>query len=209
MSFAEADEKPRASRRDDDDEDKMSKRSSEPKQQSLKVIKSEEARRNLKWVSFTRAKVSFGFQHLSAAYVPAMLDEPRGLCICLDKVSGWSIPAAVLKEFGKGDFEITAQLSFSMFHLSSSTFFGTTWMGPSVSLGHGNSDVVKTIDFEYTDIIYMLSRITDPTCVGIIEVVVSKFDLRKNLVAAQFGYVWFPSFILPKLYIFDSVYTSL
>lgn len=116
-----------------------------------------------------------------------MLEEPRGLCICLDKVSGWSIPTAVLKEFGKGDYEITAQLSFSMFHLSSSTFFGTTWMGPSVSLGHGNDQVVKTLDFEYTDIVYMLSRITDPTCVGIIEIVVSKFDLRKNLVAAQFG----------------------
>lgn len=155
--------------------------------QSSIVIKAEENRRILKWVSFTRAKVSFGFQHLSNAYVPAMLEEPHGYAICLEKVSGWSIPSAVLKQFGKGDFEITAQLSFSMFHLSSSTFFGTTWMGPSVSLGHGNAEISKLIDFQYTDIVYLLSRITDPTCVGIIEVVVSKFDLRKNLVASQFG----------------------
>jgi hypothetical protein len=46
---------------------------------NLKQIKAEEARRNLKWVSFTRQKVSFGFQHLSTAYVPAMLEEPHGL----------------------------------------------------------------------------------------------------------------------------------
>lgn len=192
MSDRDSDEKPQRRRADDDKSAKQPHdRLSEGKQPPLKVIKSEEVRRNMKWVSHTRSRVSFGFQHLSAAYVPAMLEEPHGLCICLEKVSGWSIPAAVLKEFGKGDFEITAQLSFSMFHLSSSTFFGTTWMGPSVSLGHGSTDMVKTIDFEYTDIIYMLSRITDPTCVGIIEVVVSKFDLRKNLVASQFGYVYF------------------
>jgi hypothetical protein len=185
MADSRSDEKPR--KREEEKSSKEVTVRTNDKQQSLKVIKSEEARRNLKWVSFTRAKVSFGFQHLSAAYVPAMLEEPRGYCICLENVSGWSIPSAVLKEFGKGDYEITAQLSFSMFHLSSSTFFGTTWMGPSVVLGRGNTDMSKTFDFEYADIVYMLSRITDPTCVGIIEVVVSKFDLRTNLVAAQFG----------------------
>jgi hypothetical protein len=187
MSDAGSDDKHRVLKHADEDKSAKKTSTENAKQQPLKVIKSEEARRNLKWVSYTRAKVSFGFQHLSAAYVPAMLEEPRGLCLCLDKVSGWSIPTAVLKEFGKGDYEITAQLSFSLFHLSSSTFFGTTWMGPSVSLGHGDDQLVKTIDFEYTDIVYMLSRITDPTCVGIIEIVVSKFDLRRNLVAAQFG----------------------
>eukprot|EP01032_Pedospumella_encystans_P018860 gene18860-21459_t len=158
--------------------------------QSSTVVKADENRRILKWVSFTRAKVSFGFQHLSNAYVPAMLEEPHGFAICLEKVSGWSIPSAVLKQFGKGDFEITAQLSFSMFHLSSSTFFGTTWMGPSVSLGHGNAEISKLIDFQYTDIVYLLSRITDPTCVGIIEIVVSQIDLQKKLVAPQFGCGW-------------------
>lgn len=186
MSESDADEKRVKTNRFDDEKTAKGARDDD-RPVPLKVIKAEESRRNLKWVSFTRAKVSFGFQHLSAAYVPAMLEEPHGFCICLEKVSGWSIPSAVLKQFGKGDYEITAQLSFSMFHLSSSTFFGTTWMGPSVSLGQGNTEISKVIDFEYTDIVYMLSRITDPTCVGIIEIVVSKFDLKKNLVASQFG----------------------
>jgi hypothetical protein len=180
-----ADGKPPLSRKND--EDKFAKTVDDGWQQPLKVTKAEEERRNLKWVSFTRAKVAFGFQHLSAAYVPTMLENPMGHCICLEKVSGWTVPPSVLKEFGKGDYEITAHLSLSMFHLSSSTFFGSTWMGPPVSLGRGNVDMATKIDFEYNDIIYMISRITDPTCVAILEIVVSKFDVRKNLVAAQFG----------------------
>ena len=184
MSNLDSDEKPTRARKDDE---KSAKDIMDDRPPTLKAIKSDEERRNVKWVSFTRGKVAFGFQHLSAAYVPAMMEEPHGLCICLEKVSGWSIPSAVSKEFGKGDFEITAQLSLSLFHLSSSTFFGTTWMGAPVSLGHGDKELPKLIDFDYPDIVYMLSRITDPTCVGIIEIVVSKFDLKRNLIAAQFG----------------------
>lgn len=191
MSDSDADEKPsKKSNRDKKSAKDQMNSSMNKILNSKKTAKSEESKRNLKWISFTRTKFSFGFQHLSAAYVPAMSEEPHGFAVCLEKVSGWSIPPAVLKEFGKGDYEVTAQLSLSMFHLSSSTFFGTTWMGPSVSLGHNDyndSMVSKVIDFDYTDIIYMISRITDPTCVGIIEIVVSKYDLRKNLVAGQFG----------------------
>jgi hypothetical protein len=153
----------------------------------VKYNKSDESKRNTKWVSFSKSKVSFGFQHLGPAYVPSMSSERKGLVVCLEKVGGWSIPGQVLKEFGNGDYEITAQLSFSMFHLNSSTFFGSTWMGPSVSLGNSHSKIPKVIDFDYVDIVYMISRITDPSCVGVIEIVVSKFDSKRNLVASQFG----------------------
>ena len=155
----------------------------------FQTTKAEESRRITKWVSFSKSKVSFGFQHLAPGYVPTMTSEPRGLAICIEKVSGWNIPSQVLKEFGKGDYEITVQLSLSMFHLTSSSFFGSTWMGPPISLGSSGTKLPKIIDFEYVDIVYMLSRITDPSCVGVIEIVVSKYDSKKNLVASQFGYV--------------------
>lgn len=116
-----------------------------------------------------------------------MGSEKRGFAICLEKISGWSIPVQVLKEFGKGDYEITAQLSLSMYHLNSSSFYGSTWMGPSISLGSSGTKIPKVVDFEYSDIVYMVSRITDPSCVGVIEVVVSKFDTARGLVASQFG----------------------
>lgn len=158
------------------------------RKKQLKVKKSDEIKRNTKWVSFFKSKISFGFQHLGPAYVPSMSSERKGMAVCLEKVGGWSIPSQVLKEFGKGEYDITAQLSFSMFHLNSSTFFGSTWMGPSVSLGNSHSKIPKVIDFDYVDIVYMISRITDPSCIGVIEIVVSKFDSKRNLVASQFGY---------------------
>jgi len=179
------------------------------KQINKKTIKSEENKRNVKWISFTKGKFSFGFQHLTPAYVPSMSDEPRGYSICLHKVHGWSIPNAIIKEFGDGDYEITAQLSLSLYHLSSSTFFGTTWMGPSLSLGHSDSKEVlasKVIDFEYQDIVYLISRITDPTCVAILEIVVSKYDLRQNSVAAQFGLVLHITYIRRHNMIFNHIY---
>ncbi len=154
---------------------------------AFRNTKSDESRRNTKWVSFAKTKVSFGFQHLGPGYVPTMTSDVRGLAVCLEKVSGWNIPSQVMKEFGKGDFEITVQLSLSMFHLTSSSFFGSTWMGPSISLGNSGSKMPKIIDFEYVDIVYMLSRITDPSCVGVIELVVSKIDSKRNLIASQFG----------------------
>ncbi|KAJ1442329.1 hypothetical protein B484DRAFT_442214 [Ochromonadaceae sp. CCMP2298] len=189
MSDLDADEKPSDRTRRERDE-KSSSKALQVREPSKKDVKDGEKKRNMKWTAFTRAKVSFGFQHLSPAYIPAMVEDPQGWCICFEKVSEWSIPAAVMKEFGDGDYEITAQLSLSLFHLASSTFYGTTWMGPSVSLAHGDSEIPKVFTFEYPDIVYLLTRITDPTCVAIVEIVVSKFDLRKNLTAAQFGCGW-------------------
>lgn len=37
--------------------------------------KSEERRRYLKWLSFTKSKISFGFQHLTKEYVPVMSEN--------------------------------------------------------------------------------------------------------------------------------------
>lgn len=158
-----------------------------PRPRVLLKVRDEESRRNLKWLSFTKIKTSFGFKHLSPAFVPSMASDVRGIAVSFEKVCGWSVPEYVIQEFGKGNYEITVQLSLSMFHLNSSSFFGSTWMGPPITLGNGNNFSHDTIDFEYTEILYMLTKIVDPSCVGVIEIVVSKFDPKKNLVAAQFG----------------------
>lgn len=151
------------------------------------IGRSDESRRNTKWVSFSKTKPSFGFQHLNAAFVPTMSADAAGLAVCFEKISGWHVPAQIIKEFGKDNFEINIQLSFSLYHVNSATFFGSTWMGPPISLGSNPSKSNKIIDFEYVEIVYMLSKITDPSCVGVIEVVVSKFDTKKNLTVSQFG----------------------
>lgn len=114
----------------------------------------------------------------------------QGYSMCLEKVSGWSIPLAVTNEFrseGDVDYEVSVQLSMSMFHIPTASFFGSTWMGTPVSLGHGDVDIPRVIDFDYNEIVYLMTRIIDTTCVAILEIVVSKFDMRKQMTAAQYG----------------------
>ena len=190
----------RSKRRNNQDNEKMRKSRDSERSVNLSMTKLKPqnkgvdkiTRRNMKWTSFARSKVSFGFKHLAPAYVPSMSSDPRGLAICLDRLVGWSIPANVLREFrgrSNENFEITARLSLSMFHLNSSSFFGTTWMGPSVSLGNGDSFVSKAIDFPYPDVIYLTTRIIDPSCIGVVEMILSKQDAANDLILSQCGYV--------------------
>ena len=50
-----------------------------------------------------------------------------------------------------------------------------------------HEDIPDVIDFDYNEIVYILSRLTDPACVGIIEVVVSKMQRGKNVTVSQHG----------------------
>lgn len=74
-----------------------------------------------------------------------------------------------------------------MFHITSGSFFGSTWMGKKVVLNDDSDLLHNTIEIEYEDIIYIVSRLTDPSCIGVIEIVVSKIDKRKNIGLGQYG----------------------
>lgn len=149
----------------------------------------EESRRNLKWISFSKPRMVFGFDHLGSNNVPVMSAKTRGISICFEKISGWHIPPQIYQDLGLGlnNFEFSVQLSLSMFHLSSSSFFGSTWMGRSVPLGSDNDDLPDLIDLEYNEIVYLISRLSDPSCIGVVEIVVSKISTQKKLVTAQYG----------------------
>jgi hypothetical protein len=149
----------------------------------------EESRRNLKWISFSKPRMVFGFDHLGTNNVPVMSAKTRGISICFEKISGWHIPPQIYQDLGLGlnSFEFSVQLSLSMFHLSSSSFFGSTWMGRSVPLGGDNDDLPDLIDLEYNEIVYLISRLSDPSCIGVVEIVVSKMSTQKKLVTAQYG----------------------
>lgn len=151
--------------------------------------KDEESRRNLKWISFSKPRMVFGFDHLGSSNVPVMSAKTRGISICFEKISGWHIPPQIYQDLGLGlnNFEFSVQLSLSMFHLSSSSFFGSTWMGRSVPLGSDNEDLPDLIDLEYNEIVYLISRLADPSCIGVVEIVVSKTSTQKKLVTAQYG----------------------
>lgn len=158
--------------------------------QGKRSYKDEESRRNLKWISFAKTKMVFGFDHLGTSNVPIMSGKTRGISMCFEKINGWHVPPQIYQDIGSGsnNFEFSVQLSLSMFHLASSSFFGSTWMGRSVPLDYDDDDLADLIDLEYNEILYLVTRLADPSCIGVVEIVVSRTSKQKKLVTAQYGY---------------------
>lgn len=136
-------------------------------------------RRTARWLSFAKPKLILGFEHLSPAYVPSMGSRKNGVSVCFDKITCWRPPRQLLADLDAGGFEVSVQLSLSLFHLSSGTFFGSTWMGESHLLGgDGRDKLPELIDFDYPEVVYFVSRITDPSCVAVVEIVASKEGVK-------------------------------
>jgi Ca2+-binding EF-hand superfamily protein len=151
-----------------------------------------ERRRNLKWLSFARPHISLGFDALAPAELPIMGPKIIGMTLVFKRIEGWSLPTA-LKEAVRDnpDLQVTIQLSMSLLHLNSGIFYGSTWMGtPADQPIDGRSKIPEVMDFRYEDIVYMLTRITDPTCVAVLEVVASLTNVRTGVTKGQYGCGW-------------------
>ena len=146
----------------------------------------EDLRRELRWISYAKPKTLLGFDHLGPAYLPSMSLKPKGYSICFDKVGGWSPPNQLVREVRNNNCELSLQLSLSFFHTASKTFFGSTWMGQEVHVG----DSTDVIDFDYSDIVYLISRINDSSCIGVVEVVASLIDTKRYITIGQYGCGW-------------------
>jgi len=105
------------SKRDDDRsvrtsrvDEKESQQESKSDHKSLKSnppksLESLTDRRNKKWLSFARSKVSFGFKHLPPNSIPNMSPDTRGISICLERITGWTVPIAVIRELQRSNSE--------------------------------------------------------------------------------------------------------
>jgi len=152
--------------------------------------KDDEERRFLRWASFTKPKLVLGFDLLSPAWVPSMGNKTKGYSIAFERVLGFPVPNSLLSDVDQGGFEVSVQLSLSLFHMNSVSFFGSTWMGAPVLLTKGSKQLPREVDFDCSEIVYLMSRITDPTCLGIVEVVMSKKQISTGVVVAQYGCGW-------------------
>jgi hypothetical protein len=151
---------------------------------SIRSVSEDEVRRSLRWLAFSKPRLVFGFDHLPPAQVPSMSNKFRGLSIGFEKIIGWRLPTQIQHEVNSGQHDICAQLSLSLYHINSGSFFGTTWMGAPLALSYEGSDY---LDLDFSDVVYILSRLTDPSCVGVVELVISKIDIRRKLTTAQYG----------------------
>jgi hypothetical protein len=147
----------------------------------------QEHRRSQKWLAFARPRLVFGFDHLGPSNLPSMSTSSRGISLCFERINGWQIPQQMIRNIRENHGKLSVQLSLSLFHLNSSSFFGSTWMGRSVILDEDSDRIPDTIDMDYFEIVYMISRLTDPSCVGVVEIVVSTISRKSSLITSQFG----------------------
>jgi hypothetical protein len=150
-----------------------------------------------KWISFMKPRVVLGFEKIPRHLLPIMSQRFRGLALCFEKLQGWTVPIHLLQDMDINDYEITIQLSLTLFHLRSKAYFGSTWMGAAISLCDSGKDVLPdVIDISYPEIVYLISRITDPSCVAVVEIVITKTDKVKKILMSQFGSPLLSSFPL-------------
>jgi hypothetical protein len=148
----------------------------------------DEARRSQRWFSFAKPRLVLGFDRLAFDRTPLMDAKHRGIALCFSRIQGWSLPPALLKELESGEHYINLKLSLSLCHLNTNTFFGTTWLGAGVNIGDGiREKVPEVVDIDYSEIIYMISRLADASCVAIIEVVASKMLRAQKISVSQHG----------------------
>ena len=146
-------------------------------------------RNAIRWESFARKKYAFGFDKLARKDIPSMSERAHGIAISFRKIDGWKIPKAIFEDLQIGQCNVSVQLSMSLLHLRTMTFFGNTWIGVPLNLRENEEREVIAID--YPEILYLISRIIDPSCVGIVEIIVTKTSNTskdKQVISSQYGY---------------------
>jgi hypothetical protein len=172
----------------DDDPKGLSKKSD-----SLEKYKESDPRLKgyQKWLSFLKPRAVLGFDKIPRDSVPTMSGKYRGISLCFEKLQGWALPLQLLQDV-ENNYDLTLQLSLSLFHIKSKTFFGSTWMGSPIPLSDSQIDIISNvIDIDYGEILYIMSRLTDPSCVAVVEIVVSKIDKRNQVLVDQHGYGYY------------------
>jgi hypothetical protein len=150
------------------------------------LSKDDENRRLAKWRNFTKPRIIFGFDHMHKADIPAMANKPRGLVLLFSRIIGWYIPREINVHDTLHTYSI--QLSLSLYHINTGYFFGSTWLGSPVPLMENPNDhLPDIIDVDYNEIVYLITRLTDPSCVGVVEIVASKHQVHGNLLVSQHG----------------------
>ena len=157
-----------------------------PSFDKLRVVDND-VRTYQKWLSFFKPRAVLGFDKIPRDCVPIMSGKCRALSLCFERLQGWTLPLHLLQDISR-DYDLTLQLSLSLFHIKSKTFFGSTWMGSPIPLLESQIDVISNaIDVDYTEVLYVTSRLTDPSCVAVVEVVVSKIEKRSQILVEQHG----------------------
>jgi len=130
----------------------------------------------------------------------------HALRLGFDRVSNFKLPGAFSAKSSRGaeKTKLFYCLHVSLFSTTAQTFFGNTWVSdlqkPVSQSQFSNRNPLK-LEFENV-FVSMLTKITDSSCVAVVEVVVVEKDVSSTQVLGQYGCGWasLPVFsILPEL----------
>jgi hypothetical protein len=136
-----------------------------------------DSKRLSRWLSVRRQKDALKLHHLPKHLQPTV-GEKKGFAVSFEKVTGWSIidnfPALITQTSHQ---KARLQLCFSLFHLASGNFFGNSWYSNRILLHDQQKG--KEIDLEFYEMTYLISSISDESCVGVVELIACE-DFSEN-----------------------------
>lgn len=135
----------------------------------------------LRWESFAKSNFVLGFNHLNPVDYPTMSTHQRGLCINIQSIVDWTPPNLGDNESNKTITRI--HMNVALYHLKTQSFFGSTWRSPELQYIETN-DNRETVKID--ELVYLVTRITDPACVCISEIVLSNTD-KRGVLLSQIG----------------------
>mmetsp|Transcript_34093 Transcript_34093/g.50049 ORF Transcript_34093/g.50049 Transcript_34093/m.50049 type:complete len:1438 (+) Transcript_34093:97-4410(+) len=103
------------------------------------------------------------------------------------RINPWPIPPNLLKIIQKANARaLSYSVSMSFYHILSKRFFGSTWIGRN----YLNSSVEEDGSLETNELVYFQSKIMDPNCFAVIELVATKHDLQQQKITGQYACGW-------------------
>lgn len=112
-----------------------------------------------------------------------------GIRVHFDRIDGFRLPPAFAKELkGASKSKLEFCIHLSLFHTSSQSFFGNTWVSP---LQKASMSGKKSSRLDLSSIqVALCTRIADPGCLAVAEIVVVEKDASGNQILGQYGVGW-------------------
>lgn len=127
---------------------------------------------------------------------PVTSEYPTAYALLLSGVEPWPIPSALKKkmkdeklQFGMICKKIACSISMTFYHVLSKKFFGSTFVGHEYVVSTEATNIPISVK-NFNEIMYFQSRIRDPNCFAVIELVMSTFDSVSDEVSNRYGCGW-------------------
>ncbi|GBG28865.1 Nephrocystin-4 [Hondaea fermentalgiana] len=113
-----------------------------------------------------------------------------GMRLSFGRVDGFKLPAAFLKERkGAAKTKLEFCVHVSLFHTTSQSFFGNTWVSPLAAAQSMSSKRASRLDLSNFQVA-LCTRIADPACLAVVEVVVVEKSSSGAEILGQYGCGW-------------------